>query len=362
MSKKKKSSRGYKYIKNAILFFLLVFITFYILFQGQDINNILNIIGNVKIQYILIGVLCMLGYFTCETLNLRRTLSALGEKVRFLRVFRYTLIGFFYSSITPAATGGQPMQIYYMHRDGIKAANSTLALVLNLFSFQVVTIGLALISVCFLGGCMDTPLIVLFIVGIALNSTALLLLVVGIFSKKLSTWFVNVAIKFVKKFNFKNADEKVEQLQTSLEKYNGSAKYIRNNRRIIVRQFATAIIQQILYYSIPFFVYLSFGLSEISFIKMLGLQAIVYATVSGIPSPGAVGVSEGAAMSIFKQAFGESMIASATLLNRGISFYLYVVISCVVVMVSSFRAKKEMCVEEEEGQILEESKENEEYD
>ena len=44
-------------------------------------------------------------YFLFETLNLTRTLKELGEKTNFFRNLRYTLIGFFFSSITPAASG-----------------------------------------------------------------------------------------------------------------------------------------------------------------------------------------------------------------------------------------------------------------
>lgn len=47
----------------------------------------------------------MVLYFVCETLNVTRTLKTLGEKSNFFRNFRYTLIGFFFSSITPAASG-----------------------------------------------------------------------------------------------------------------------------------------------------------------------------------------------------------------------------------------------------------------
>lgn len=33
-------------------------------------------------------------------------------------LYQYSFIGFFYSGITPSATGGQPVQLYYMSKDG----------------------------------------------------------------------------------------------------------------------------------------------------------------------------------------------------------------------------------------------------
>ena len=70
------------------------------------------------------------------------------------------------------------------------------------------------------------------------------------------------------------------------------------------------------------------------------MQAVLFATVSGIPSPGAVGVSEGAFIEIFKVIYSETLMSSAVLLNRGINFYLFVLISGIVVIVNQIRVNK----------------------
>ena len=58
------------------------------------------------------------------------------------------------------------MQIYYMHKNHISVANSTLALLINLTSMQIVTIGLALFSVMINYQYMNKTLIILFTIGI----------------------------------------------------------------------------------------------------------------------------------------------------------------------------------------------------
>ena len=170
MNKKKKM------IRNLLLFNILIIATFYILLKDQDISQLFNIVSNAKGQYIVIAILALIVYVLCEAINIGRTLKALEEKSTFLRNIKYALIGFFFSSITPAASGGQPMQIYYMYKDKISVANSTLALLINLTSMQIVTISLAIISVIFNPGVLRKGLIGLFILGISLNATALLLL------------------------------------------------------------------------------------------------------------------------------------------------------------------------------------------
>lgn len=348
MEKKKKTG---KYVRNLLLFGFLVWLTFYVLLRDQNMGELFEILKGVKLPFVFLGIGCMVVYFLCESFNLKRTLRALGENITIKNTIKYSLIGFFFSSITPAATGGQPMQVYYMHKDGVKAAHSTLALVVNLWSFQITTISMALISVIFFHNYLDVGLVFLFITGILLNSIALSLLIIGIFSKKLSTGLVNITIKIMKKLKIRHLDEKEESLKAALEKYNGSAKYIRGNKKIVIRQFLITFIQEVVYYSIPFCVFKSFDLGGANYIKMVCLQSIVYATVSGIPSPGAVGISEGAFVSIYKSIFTDKLINGAMLLNRGISFYLFVFICAIVVIVNTFKDKKEQKLNKSDDSI-----------
>ena len=177
--------RKSKLIRNAMIFILLIILTFYIILKDQNTGEMFQVLGTVKIQYILIAVVCMCIYSTCEAINIGRTLKALDERTTFLKNIKYALIGFFFSGITPAASGGQPMQIYYMYKDKISVANSTLALLINLSSMQVVTISLALIGIAINHNILNTALIWFFVIGILLNSSALSLLLIAIFSKRL---------------------------------------------------------------------------------------------------------------------------------------------------------------------------------
>ncbi len=334
MNKKKKM------IRNLLLFNILIIATFYILLKDQDISQLFNIVSNAKGQYIVIAILALIVYVLCEAINIGRTLKALEEKSTFLRNIKYALIGFFFSSITPAASGGQPMQIYYMYKDKISVANSTLALLINLTSMQIVTISLAIISVIFNPGVLRKGLIGLFILGISLNATALLLLFMAIFSKKGLNKLISWTVQIMKKMRIKNLEEKQEKLENQVKQYQESSTYIKQNKKLILKIIITAYLQFIALYSISYWVYLSFGFSESNIFKVIALQAILYATVSGIPSPGAVGVSEGGFVLIFKKIYPEVMVSSAMLLNRGINFYLLVIISGAVVILNTLKGKK----------------------
>ncbi len=323
---------------NIAIFVLLIILTFYIILKNEDLFKIANIIYSAKIQYIVIGIICMLLYVVCEAINIGRTLKKLNEKSSFIKNMKYAFIGFFFSAITPAASGGQPMQIYYMHKDNISISNSTLALLINLSSMQIITISFALISLIFNYEYLNKGLIIFFLIGILLNISALALLIIGIFSKKMSKCLVNFFVKLLTFFRIKDIEKKKEKFEEELEKYQKSSIYIRNNKLLILKIILTTLVQFVLYYSVTYWTYRALGLNKYNIFQIITMQSVLYATVSGIPSPGAVGVTEGAFMQIFKFVYPESIISSAVLLNRGINFYFLVIISGIVTMVSHIRS------------------------
>lgn len=348
MEKKKKSK---KICINLLIFILLIIFTFSLVLKDQDVTEILKILATVKKQYILIAMFAMGVFIACESINIGRILKELGEKSKFISNVRYTLIGFFFSAITPAASGGQPMEIYYMHKDNISVAHSTLALLMQLCSIQIVTITVGIISAVLHFEVLKSGLIYLLILGIILNSSALMLLIIAIFSKKLSEGLIKFVVKILKFFRIRNIEKKQEKLEKELESYQTSAKYIKKHRILMLKTVLTTAVQMLAYYTVPYWIYLAFGLNNSNIFDILTLQAVLYATVSGIPSPGSVGVSEGGFLGIFRNAFPETVISSAMLLSRGVNFYLLILISAIVVVISTFRDRKE-----EKENVAEENK------
>ncbi|MDO5010766.1 MAG: lysylphosphatidylglycerol synthase transmembrane domain-containing protein, partial [Intestinibacter bartlettii] len=99
-----------KILKNGGLFLILIAFTFYFVFKDMDINTVANTISHINIFYILIAATCMCIFLLCEASNFRRNLTALGCETNLIKCINYSVQGFFFSSITPSASGGQPMQ------------------------------------------------------------------------------------------------------------------------------------------------------------------------------------------------------------------------------------------------------------
>ncbi len=318
-------------------FSLLMIFTFWLILKDQNIEEIFTVIKNADYKFVFIGIIAMFIYLSLEAVNVGRTLKALGVKSSFIKNLKYTFIGFFFSSITPAASGGQPMEIYYMHKDKIPVSHGTLALLIHLTSMQIITITIALVSLLFNYTFLTPFLIGFFILGISLNAAALGLLVIAVFSKKLTQGLINIAVKVMTFFKIKNIEDKKSKLEAEVKKYQESAVYIKHNKVLMLKVLLTTLVQFLIYYSIAYWTYRALGYNQAHILKIITMQAVLFATVSGIPSPGAVGVSEGAFIEIFKGVYPQTMISSATLLQRCINFYAYVLIAGAIVVINEIR-------------------------
>ena len=334
----KKSTK--KMIRNFIVFTLLIILTLWVMLKDQDAGKIFELIGHSEGRFIVVGMLCMVVYVLLESVNIGRTLKILQEKSTFLKNIKYALIGFFFSGITPAASGGQPMQIYYMHKDGISVSNSTLALLINLISVQITTISVALISLLFNYKYLNKILAIFFVIGVLLNMSALTVLMIAVFSRRLSRWLMKLTLKIMKALRIKNIEDKIKKIGRELHNYQLSAKYIKSNKMLMLKILGTTLIQFLIFYSVSYWTYRALGFNDLNILEITTMQSVLFATVSGIPSPGSVGVSEGAFVEIFRNIYPEHMIKSATILNRAISFYLFMAVSGAIVLINDIRAKE----------------------
>ena len=152
-----------------LLFLSLLGLTFYLVFHGQDPGQLRAALLQADPTMLGIGAGCMAFFFCCEAKNLQRGLAMFGSPASYRACLRYAITGFFFSSVTPSASGGQPMQVYAMYRDGHPPAPGAMALLVEFFSFQLVAVALGIggflfhrqqllamprgILACFLVGC-----------------------------------------------------------------------------------------------------------------------------------------------------------------------------------------------------------------
>ena len=329
----------FKMCRNLFCFVGLIVLTYWLLFREQNMGELISIVNSANIFYILLGVGVMFLYFFIEGYNIRSILKAFGEKITILSALKYTLIGFFFSAITPAASGGQPIEIYFMNKEKISGAKATMTLLIQLCGFQISTITIGIMCAILNLSILQDGLIWLFLLGLTINGSALAIMLICIFSKKLTKKIVNIFLNILKFFKIKNIEAKKERITKGLDKYNDSSTFIKKHKLEFIKAILRVFVQIVLYYSVTFFVYKSFGLNTYNYFQLFIMQAVLYTIVSGLPLPGSIGISEAVFLKIFMVPFGKELLSGAMLLTRGITFYLFVVVSIVVVIINFIKTK-----------------------
>ena len=329
-----------KMIRNLVFFIGLIIFTFWYIFKDQDLNELLNILKSVDLKYIFIAILLMFSSHMVESYNIKSLLTSLGEKkVSILNTFKYTAIGTFFSAITPAASGGQPVEIYYMSKDNIKVSNGTLALLIEVCGYQASIVLYAIICGILNNKLLSGGVIWLYFLGILFNGAVLIFMSFSIFSNTLSEKCLNFIIKILSIIKVKNLDIKKKKMKEGLNQYKNSTKYIKSHKIEFIKSTLRVLVQIFLFHSIPFFIYRSFGLNSLSFLELFSMQAVLFNTVASIPLPGSIGVSETLFLKIYRFAFKEKMISGAMLLSRFSSFYFYIFIFSIIFFVNATKTK-----------------------
>ncbi len=330
--------------KYAVGFVALMALTFWLIFKDQDIEGVYEALKGVNYWYILLGIGLMFGYLTVQAQNVRKILASFGEKISLVKSLKFTMIEFFFCALTPGASGGQPIEIYYMAKEKIPTSKATLAVLVQILDFQIAVMAIGIISqviMWFTNPDLLTGTVAwLLRIGMIINGVALIALAFCIFSNRMTKMIVNWVLKFLQKIGVKKIEEKRMSIEKSLDNYQESAKYIRTHRKEFLLSIGRALLQVTLYYLIPFCVYKAFGLHEMTVIQIFTIQSVLFLATSGLPLPGAIGASESVFLTLYGTAFGEQYLSSAMLLNRGISFYLFVVITMIVVIVNAISLKR----------------------
>lgn len=91
------------------IFTAIMAFTFWSVFRNQNMADITGAVKMMSIPSLVAAATLSVFYVAGEGSMICYLLKGVGEKAKLMRCIAYSFIGFFFSGITPSATGGQPM-------------------------------------------------------------------------------------------------------------------------------------------------------------------------------------------------------------------------------------------------------------
>ena len=329
-----------------ILFLLLVFgVTVYMVFRGEDLHQTLAVIAQVRKLWLAPAALCVVFFIWGESIIIYYMMGTLHVRLKKWTCFLFSSIGFFYSCITPSASGGQPAQIYYMRQKDIPVPVSTLVLMVITITYKAVLVLMGLGLMAFGQGFLHTYLqqiLPVFYLGIGLNVICVAILVVLVFHNSLARSIMRGGLALLERLHLLRCKEsRHEKLEAGMEKYRETAAYFKTHKLVVLNVLGITFAQRLSLFLSTYFVYRAFGLQGVSAMTILLLQAAISISVDMLPLPGGMGISEKLFLTIFVPVFTGHLLLPGMILSRGLSYYTELLLSALLTLYAHFALKKE---------------------
>lgn len=338
MTKQMKNKK--KIVWNGIFLFVVFGLTLFGVFHGEDLGAVLEAIHTADIKWLIPGA-GLVGFFIwCESIIIWYMMHSYGIKLKKSTCFLFSSAGFFFSCITPSASGGQPMQIYYMKRENIPIPVSTVILMIVTITYKLVLVvigaGIFLFGQGFVHHYLGEILPVYYL-GLLLNIICVAVMTVLVFYPALVRRMLTGGISLLKKTGLMhNKSGQMEKLEAYVDKYQDVSAYLKSHIRVIAVVFVITFVQRAALFAATWFVYKSFGLSGISFFDVTLLQGVISVSVDMLPLPGGMGISESLFLKIFVPVFG-AILLPGMVLSRGLGYYTQLLISAVFTVVAQLK-------------------------
>lgn len=243
-------------------------------------------------------------------------------------------LGKYYDAVTPFATGGQPMQIYYLKSKGISGGNSTAVVMIRYFSSIIAwaTLGAALMIIGTVNHVLDTTgsktlLLITGWVGIGVNMILPVFIAFFLIFPKIMYKLTGGVVKLGKKMKIVKDEEKALKRATkSVDDFKNSFKVMATSPVKLILLILVSYSEAFLTFSVPFFVMKAFNCGvEGHFITIMSLNAFATFGVSFIPTPGNSGVMESFAALAFSGFAGNTLAWSVLVWRFGV-YYVYIIV------------------------------------
>ncbi len=291
-----------------------------------------DLISKEVLELIFIGLIINLVCIFIDGFKLHMVISILKEKISYIDALEACILYSFFSAVTPSSMGGQPFQIYFLTRKGIRSETATNVIIFRTFEYLLIVLGIDIYALLFI------------IPKLPQWSIGKTIIVLGFGSSLLSTgltWLAmmrpdlfKLIIISLKRINrLKNFIERWEKkVYRWIDNLKLSANELWKNKKIILIDFSLMLVLILLYSYLLFLPIVSLTRLKINFFTFFSVQTLLSSLASYIPTPGASGGTEAILYTAFKElSFFPRLLLLGITIFRITTYYSIILIGLLVV-------------------------------
>ena len=319
------------YLFNIFLIFVIGAIVMYFSLSGNT-EEVFAAFASIKIEYMIICILMVFFWQYSVGLVLTLFTRITHPKYRIRQGYINALVASFFHGITPSASGGQIAQFYVFKKQGVQTgeAGSVLWTEFIVYQTTMCILGLILIVLKFPIFYNEySNLFIFVLIGFALNAFIIFMLYALAKFKKVHEWISTKGIDIAFKLHIiKDKQKTLDSINTQLDKFTYEAAHLKDHKKELVISVILCIIRLVIYYSIPFAIFVALGVNPDFdlFLNCLAMGSFVSIASGLIPIPGASGGTEAIFIMMFSNLFDTTLVTTVMLIWRFLTYYLMIIV------------------------------------
>ena len=265
---------------------------------------------------------------------------------RFNLAYKVAALGRHYDVITPLSTGGQPFQIFYTSKYGIKAGQGV-SIAMGKYIFQQIVYFICVSLILFGNLFSSNPILTsvdpvsaglvgtLSWIGYALCAGVIAIVVFVSLNRRAGTSFVVGILKLLSKIKIgkfrviKDYKKTFVSAMRTVNSWQSTTREYRKSFWVVFVNIVTSLIYLISWYSMPFFIYCAFPSAVNSMDTNMWLQIITIAVMVDLssafnPIPMGVGTADLSFTVLYGGLFATGAQVWALIIWRILAFYIYI--------------------------------------
>lgn len=312
-----------------------------IAFGNSELENAWEVLFTLNPFWLLGALVCWFSYLFFDALGYYYFLRKQNHAVPLSFALYISLTGFYYGNITPGASGGQPMQIYYMKKRDIPIGIGTSGISMKSICNQLMTVLIAsvlwIINARFISVQLSGAIWAV-VIGWIINFAAVPLILLIALHRPLVQALVGFFIRLGAKLRLiKNPEVATVRVSTMLDTYHASVLRLGRHPKQIALQLLLSALSMLGLTSVVICVYYAFGQTGTPWHQLLTISFLLFLSASYTPLPGASGAQEGGFLVYYRGLFTAGTIGLALLVWRFMTYYLFLLLGAAVSIAVQFR-------------------------
>lgn len=317
-------------------------------------KTLLEIFKNLNVEFLCAAAATIIIMMFLDSIKYFIIMHATVGSLSYGTALKVSILGKYYDNITPFSSGGQPFQIYYLYKKGLSGGEST-AVIFIKFCFNI----LMWLAICFCLMVFNRQALTIYVtdatqrnlftvlgwVGFGVNLMIPLTIIAFVIFPKAMETITRWALTIGHKLRIVKSEDAIVLRAKRVAKDFRSAFVVMWKKPLhAIMLLLCCIGEPLLGMMLPYFVVVAFGGSAVApswdmMFAIMTLHVYVSMSVTVVPTPGNSGAMENAFLLVLTSV-AEGVLFWTVFTWRFLSYYSYVIIGLIIVIVDFVKARR----------------------